>query len=400
MPPEYRAPGVYVEELPSRRRTIEDVPTSITAFVGRTPTGPTDAPQRVTSVSDFDRQYGGLAADCPLTYAVRQYFDNGGTEAVIARIVHRDVDGHENPSAPIADADIVEPALEAPQRGLWLLDQADLFNILCIPPLAPGVDVAPSTWNTAIRYAAARRAFVIVDAPAHWHSVSDAVAGVDAFVIRESHAAVYFPRVIAPDPLAGNTPRPFAPCGAIAGLYARTDAQRGVWKAPAGLDANVRGITGLTVPISDAQNGTLNPLAINALRSFPGPGIVGWGARTLAGADVLGSEWKYVPVRRTALYIEESLHRSLQWVVFEANDEPLWAAIRMSVTAFMQKLFRQGAFQGSTPKDAYLVHCDATTTTQNDLNRGVVNILVGFAPLQPAEFVLLKIQLLAGQTAI
>src|SRR5512135_3039651 len=153
MPPDYRAPGVYVEELPSRRRTIEGVPTAITAFVGRTPTGPTDVPRRVTSVSDFDSQYGGLAADCPLTYAVRQYFENGGTEAVIARIVHRDVDGHEDPSAPITDADIVDPALQATQHGLCLLDQVDLINLICIPPLAPGVEVAPSTWNTVIRYA-------------------------------------------------------------------------------------------------------------------------------------------------------------------------------------------------------------------------------------------------------
>lgn len=400
MPPDYRAPGVYVEELPSRRRTIEGVPTAITAFVGRTPTGPADVPRRVTSVSDFDSQYGGLAADCPLTYAVRQYFENGGTEAVIARIVHRDVDGHEDPSAPITDADIVDPALQATQHGLCLLDQVDLINLICIPPLAPGVEVAPSTWNTAIRYAAARRAFVIVDAPAHWHSVSDAVAGVDAFVTRDSHAAVYFPRALAPDPLAANSPRPFAPCGAIAGLYARTDRNRGVWKAPAGLDANMRGITGLTVPISDAENGTLNPLAINALRSFPGSGTVAWGARTLAGADSLGSEWKYIPVRRTALYIEESLHRGLHWVVFEPNDEPLWAQIRVDVGAFIQNLFRQGAFQGTTPREAYFVKCDRDTTTPTDINLGIVNVLVGFAPLQPAEFVLLRIQLSAGQTSI
>jgi hypothetical protein len=141
----------------------------------------------------------------------------------------------------------------------------------------------------------------------------------------------------------------------------------------------------------------LNPLGVNCLRSFPVTGNVVWGARTLEGADQLASEWKYVPVRRTALNIEETLYRALQWVVFEPNDEPLWAQIRLNVGSFMHTLFRQGAFQGSTPKDAYLVKCDSETTTQADIDRGVVNILVGFAPLKPAEFVFVRIQQLAGQ---
>jgi phage tail sheath protein FI len=122
-----------------------------------------------------------------------------------------------------------------------------------------------------------------------------------------------------------------------------------------------------------------------------------WGSRTLRGADQLADEYKYVPVRRTALFLEESLYRGTQWVVFEPNDEPLWAQIRLNIGAFMQSLFRQGAFQGRTPREAYLVKCDRETTTQDDINRGVVNILVGFAPLKPAEFVIIKIQQLAGQ---
>jgi phage tail sheath protein FI len=142
----------------------------------------------------------------------------------------------------------------------------------------------------------------------------------------------------------------------------------------------------------------LNPLGINALRTLPVIGNVAWGARTLVGADQRASEWKYVPIRRMALYIENSLVDGLNWVVFEPNDEPLWAQIRLNVGSFMQNLFRQGAFQGSTPRDAYLVKCDSTTTTQGDINRGVVNILVGFAPLRPAEFVVIRIQQLAGQT--
>lgn len=399
MPPEYRAPGVYVEEVTRAAHTINGVATSVTAFVGRTSKGPTDAPTRVTSFTDFERVYGGLAADCPLTFAVQQYFENGGTDAVIGRIVHRDATGHPDESAPITDADIAAPTHEAAQRGLWLLDQADLVNLICLPPLAPGVDVAPATWNTAIRYAAARRAFVIIDAPAVWMSTRATAAAVDTFVPRAADAALYFPRILAPDPLNSDLLDTFAPCGAIAGLYARTDRERGVWKGPAGTSASLHGVAGLSVPISDVENGSLNPLAINALRSFPGPGIVAWGARTLAGADDLGSEWKYIPVRRTALFIEESLHRGLQWVTFEANDEPLWAQIRLNVGAFLHNLFRQGAFQGTTPREAYFVKCDATTTTPNDVNLGVVNILVGFAPLKPAEFVIIRVAVRAADVS-
>ena len=187
------------------------------------------------------------------------------------------------------------------------------------------------------------------------------------------------------------------PCGTVAGLYARTDGNRGVWKAPAGTDANLTGVVSLATTLTDGENGSLNPLGVNCLRTFPVYGAVCWGARTLRGADQLTSEYKHVPVRRLALYLEESLYRGTQWVVFEPNDEPLWAQIRLNIGAFMNTLFRQGAFQGSSPREAYLVKCDRETTTQDDINRGVVNILVGFAPLKPAEFVVISIQQLAGQ---
>jgi uncharacterized protein len=190
------------------------------------------------------------------------------------------------------------------------------------------------------------------------------------------------------------------PAGAVAGVYARTDVARGVWKAPAGIDASLNGVPELSLAMTDPENGRLNPLGVNCLRSFPIVGRVVWGARTLRGADALASEWKYVPVRRLALFIEESLFRGTKWVVFEPNDEPLWAQIRLNVGAFMQNLFRQGAFQGSSPKDAYFVKCDKDTTTQNDINLGIVNILVGFAPLKPAEFVIIKLQQMAGQVEV
>ncbi|NIO81453.1 MAG: phage tail sheath family protein, partial [Candidatus Aminicenantes bacterium] len=159
-----------------------------------------------------------------------------------------------------------------------------------------------------------------------------------------------------------------------------------------------RGVVGLEHRFSDDENGVLNPRAINTLRVFP-TGIVNWGARTMDGDDDFQSEYKYIPVRRLALYIEESLYRGLKWVVFEPNDEPLWAQIRLNVGSFMQNLFRQGAFQGQTPKDAYFVKCDGETTIQEDINLGIVNILVGFAPMKPAEFVVIKISQKAGQAA-
>jgi phage tail sheath protein FI len=197
--------------------------------------------------------------------------------------------------------------------------------------------------------------------------------------------------------LRDNQPDNFVPCGAVAGIFARTDAQRGVWKAPAGMDATLNGVTDLSVHITDNENGRLNPLAVNCLRTFPVVGTVVWGSRTTKGADVLSDDYKYIPVRRLALFIEESLFRGTKWVVFEPNDEPLWAQIRLNIGAFMHNLFRQGAFQGTTPSDAYFVKCDKESTTQNDINLGIVNILVGFAPLKPAEFVVIKLQQMAGQ---
>ena len=216
--------------------------------------------------------------------------------------------------------------------------------------------------------------------------------------LKHRNAAAYFPRVRLADPLQNNRLRSFPASGLIAGLWARTDAQRGIWKAPAGIEARLRGVQALDYVLSDPENGVLNPLGLNAIRTFPVFGTVAWGARTLVGADAFASEWKYVPVRRIALYIEESLYRGTQFVVFEPIDEPLWAQIRLAVGSFMNRLFRQGAFQGATPQEAYFVRCDSSTTTQADIDLGIVNIHVGFAPLKPAEFVIIHIQQIAGQS--
>ena len=305
----------------------------------------------------------------------------------------------------LTDPDFLPPNGETEKKGLYALEQVDLFNLLCLPPYrdaANGQDVTPGLVSAAASYCEKRRAMLLLDSPSAWTSkqvARDDFTRLDEDVIgtRSRNAALIFPRLRQPNPLRDGQMETFAACGAVAGVFARTDANRGVWKAPAGLDATLVGVPQLSVPLTDAENGELNPLGINCLRSLPATGRVVWGARTLRGADQLADEYKYTPVRRTALYIEESLFRGLKWVVFEPNDEPLWAQIRLNVGAFMHNLFRQGAFQGSSPRDAYFVRCDKDTTTQNDINLGVVNVVVGFAPLKPAEFVVLRIQQIAGQ---
>ncbi len=285
------------------------------------------------------------------------------------------------------------------KTGLYALEDVDLFNILCVPLASNlGATDFQAVISSATAYCDARRAFLIVDIPAEvkdlghmqtWMSQND--------TLRDTNSAVYFPRVLIPDPLNDFRLRDVAPCGTIAGLYALTDANRGVWKAPAGTETKLRNVSQLVYNLTDGENGVLNPLGINCLRAFPVYGNVCWGARTLDGADVQASDWKYIPVRRFALFLEESLYRGTKWVVFEPNDEPLWSQIRLNLGAFMQSLFRQGAFQGKTPQEAYFVKCDNETTTQNDINNGIVNIIVGFAPLKPAEFVIIRIQQIAGQ---
>jgi hypothetical protein len=297
---------------------------------------------------------------------------------------------------------------ESQKKGIYALKKTDLFNLLCLPPLSRESDMPETVYQRALALCVERRAMLLVDPKAAWSAnketaaanARDGLTSLGLFGVDARNAALYFPRILKADLMRDGQIEAFVPCGIVAGVMARTDVQRGVWKAPAGLDAALNGIQGLEVNLNDQENGLLNPLGINCLRSFPVNGRVVWGARTLRGADQLADEYKYIPVRRLALFIEESLYRGTQWVVFEPNDEPLWAQIRLNIGAFMQNLFRQGAFQGKSPRDAYFVKCDKETTTQNDINLGIVNIIVGFAPLKPAEFVVIKLQQMAGQIEV
>jgi uncharacterized protein len=571
MPAALTYPGVYVEEIPSGVRTITGVATSITAFVGRALRGPVNKAVIVNSFGDFEARFGSLWNDAALGFAVRDFFINGGAQAVIVRLYHADTANvpDSNPAAPpatsraiavrdfrfaavsegrwgnglrvdidlnnvsdaaaamlgvaksqlfnlgvrdvasgrserylnltavesprrvdrvlaaesslivcesapdgteaiaagkdslsvkedayaaarkaLADKRNADPAAnvdaeiaaiaaaktalddaladaalavsdglplavsdflpangETEKKGLYALEQTDLFNLLCIPPYRAAtdtVDIDAGLVSAAASYCEKRRAMLLLDAPKPWTTKDKARDGFndpnnDNVGTRSRNAALFFPRLRQPNPLRDGQVETFAACGAVAGVFARTDANRGVWKAPAGFDATLVGVPQLSVPLTDPENGELNPLGINCLRAMPSTGRVVWGARTLRGADQLADEYKYVPVRRTALFIEESLFRGLKWAVFEPNDEPLWAQIRLNVGSFMHNMFRQGAFQGSSPRDAYFVRCDKETTTQNDINLGIVNVVVGFAPLKPAEFVVLKLQQIAGQ---
>lgn len=288
------------------------------------------------------------------------------------------------------------------------LDKVAIFNLLVIPGITNN-----GVLSDALAFCERKQAFLIMDPPLPPPAQNGVVADpnvtdttwigdyMDDTAPKSQNGAIYFPFLQSTDPLTGDA-NTLPPSGFVAGIYARTDTNRGVWKAPAGLETIVRNTTGVIESgrMTDMRHGTLNRRGVNCLRSFPGSGTVVFGARTLVGADTNTAfqQWKYVPVRRMALFIEQTLYRSLGWVVFEPNDDPLWVAIRTTIENFMLSLFNQGAFQGTTPSQAFQVKCDGTTTTQQDINNGIVNIIVAFAPLKPAEFVIIKIAQLAGQT--
>jgi phage tail sheath protein FI len=299
--------------------------------------------------------------------------------------------------APTAD-DLVPPTGSG---ALYALDVLEFprFNLLCIPelPASDPVSDAPGlrsqALSRALSYCVGERAFLVVDTPTGWPVTPPNVGGLAAL---GEHGAIYYPRVTVVESGPGGLPvvLDLPASGAVAGIMARTDSARGVWKAPAGLDAGVVGISGLTATTDDNLSGQLNPRGVNVLRTFPGAGTVVWGARTLKGADSQASEHKYIPVRRLTDYIASSLYLGTQFAVFEPNDPDLWAQLRLAVGTFMRGLYRQGAFQDSPTKnesDSFFVVCDETVNPQSEIDLGRVNVLVGFAPLKPAEFVVITI---------
>lgn len=289
------------------------------------------------------------------------------------------------------------------KQGIFRLEDADLFNILVIPPLTTdpedaGADVTIGIWELALNYCRQRRAMLIIDPPNNWRNVTHVLDNIgDYDGLRNRNSVMYFPRMRSEDTLRDNILETYTTSGALAGLMARTDGQSGVWVSPAGTDATIVGARELTYPLTQAEVGQLNPIAVNCLQLRPGSGRVSWGARTLDGTDARGSEWKYLAPRRLTLFIEETLYRSTEWAVFMNNDPSLWQALRVSIDTFMEDLYLKGAFFGETKSDAYSVKCDNETTTDADIARGIVNIEVGFRPVFPAEFVIINIRQLARQ---
>jgi uncharacterized protein len=274
------------------------------------------------------------------------------------------------------------------------LDDKEDASLLAVPGIG-----SPALTGAAMNYCANRSlsdCFFIGDMSQTDDSVEDAKIFRNAITTKNSYGTIYTPWVQMLDP-TGRSPSPILapPSGFVAGLYAKTDGQRGVWKAPAGTSAALGGSVGLAANLTDTQQGNLNPLNINVIRQFAGSGIVLWGARTVTSDPA----WNYIPVRRMAIFLRVSIYRGIQWAVFEPNDEDLWSSLRLNIGSFMMNLFRQGAFQGATPAQAFFVKCDNETTTQADIDAGIVNVLVGFAPLKPAEFVVVKISQKVGQTA-
>jgi uncharacterized protein len=298
--------------------------------------------------------------------------------------------------------------------GIYALNKVPIFNLLSIPeavrdlpsdPNANDPNINPvEIYSAAITLCGQARAMLLIDPLPNVTTVSGAVDWKSNTIAvlnspNGQNGAAFWPRLRLPDALNNGQLRTFAPSGVVAGVYANSDAVNGVWTAPAGISAGLNGVQNMTYQLTDIENGVLNPLGLNCFRTFPIYGPVMWGARTLVGADAMANQWKYVPVRRMALFLESSLYQGTQWVVFQPNDERLWAAIRLNVNSFMQTYFLKGAFQGQTPAQAYFVKCDSETTTPTDIDNGVVNILVGFAPLMPAEFVVIQIEQLAGQSS-
>jgi phage tail sheath protein FI len=294
---------------------------------------------------------------------------------------------------PVFGSDGAQPQASDHKNGFAALDVVRDVNIVAVPGIGDADVVGFGASYCALR----GDCFFIGDAKADDDTVEEAKLFIDS-LDKTSYAAVYFPWLKVSDP-TGQSPEPIKvpPSGFVAGLYARIDAKRGVWKAPAGTEASVNGALSLVADITDVQQDFLNPIGMNVIRQFPGAGRVVWGTRTLA--TVKDPEYRYVPVRRTAIFLEQSIYNGIQWAVFEPNDEDLWASLRLNIGAFMMLQFRAGAFQGKSAKDAFFVKCDNETTTQGDIDAGIVNILVGFAPLKPAEFVILKLTQIVGQQA-
>ncbi|MDH5564015.1 MAG: phage tail sheath subtilisin-like domain-containing protein [Nitrospirota bacterium] len=371
----FRTPGVYIQELGTSTPPIPGTSTSTAVVIGTSPKGPQYRPTNILSLQAFVNTYDGLRTGHLSSLAAKQYFDNGGKNLWVI-------------STGTSPSKTASPLV----KGLARLSKIPSWNILFIPEttLLP-IREAAQVFESALPLIQQHRAMFLLDLPQPdplRPTVNHLIAWIRAqTAIQHPNMILYYPRVQVRSPIASSGTIAIPASGTMAGVFARIDSTRGIWKAPAGTDATLQGVVGLEPPLTSQEINRLTSANMNALIQLPSSAYIAWGARTLSSDP----EWKYVPVRRTALFLESSVEQGTAWAVFEPNNEPLWARIRQSVQNFMEGLFRQGAFQGTKSQDAYFVKCGRETTTAADQAAGLIHIMIGFAPLKPAEFVILKI---------
>ncbi|MEN3974767.1 phage tail sheath C-terminal domain-containing protein [Emcibacter sp. SYSU 3D8] len=352
-------------------RPVAAAETGICAFVGAFSHGPTGKAVAVSSQFEFERDFGGGRGLGEAPMAVSQFFLNGGGGALLVR----------TPSNSGASL----------EEGLNVLaaSRTDLFDLLCMPDAVHVADRAVALYEKALAVCRLHRATLLVDPPPGLSGDADMTAWLlGAAPLRSPDTALYYPR------LRLSNHADAGPSGSVAGIISRFGRERGVWKAPAGPGATISG-AGLDTVVTAQRQELLNPQGINVIRAMGSAGPLVWGSRTLSAEP----EWRYLAVRRTVLFIERSLRRGLDWAVFEPNDEPLWQGLRASADGFLEDLWRAGALIGSRPRDAWFVQCGRQTTTDADIRQGNVNMVVGFAPLRPAEFLTFRLDLKAASAA-
>lgn len=360
-------PGVHAEEIKVPARPIAGAETGVCAFVGAFSHGPTGKAAIVNSLFEFERDFGGAQGLGEAPQAVSLFFLNGGAKALLVR----------TPSNSQASL----------EEGLNVLSasRADGFDLLCMPDAVHVTDRALVLYDKALAACRLHRAMLLVDPPPGLASDADLIAWLrQAEPVLSPDAALYYPR------LRLDSGADAGPSGSVAGIIARVDRERGVWKAPAGPCASISG-AGLDVTITTQRQEVLNPQGINVIRAMGSAGPMVWGSRTLSP----DAEWKYISVRRTVLYLERSLRQGLAWTAFEPNDESLWASVRASTDGFMQELWRAGGLMGPTPRDAWFVQCGRETTTDPHIQQGLLNVVIGFAPIRPGEFLTFRLALTA-----
>jgi uncharacterized protein len=403
--PTYLTPGIYIEEVSGGARPIQAVGTSTAGFIGEAPNAEArlQEPVAIENWSQFVREFVAEGqASTPLSHAIYGFFLNGGRRCYVLNVgvgqpisgggtgrrgldLFKEIDEIAIVVAPgrteVADYDALLAHCEEQHNRVAILDAPrDVPNLDQLKRVA----TAP---ERGLRRSAGEAAETTPAA-------TPPPSGLRPRQSDNGFGAFYFPWIITNDPFS-NEQVAVPPAGHIAGIWARSDTSRGVHKAPA--NEAVRGALNVTYRVTGTEQGELNSLGVNCIRSFASEGIRIWGARTLASGS---SEWRYLNVRRLFSMIEESILRSTRWIVFEPNDETLWKSIRRDISAFLTRLWRDGALRGRTPEEAFFVQCDEETNPPEEVDAGRVTTVIGIAPVKPAEFIVFRISQWSGGSEV